>query len=122
MIIRDIKDCEYSRVMDETLLCELLHPDRENEDLKMDLSIAHAVLKVGESSLAHRLKNSVEIYYILEGTGIMHIDNESEEVQSGQAIYIPINSKQYIENIGNDELKFLCIVYPKWKEEDEELI
>ena len=122
MIIRDIKDCEYSRVMDETLLCELLHPDRENEDLKMDLSIAHAVLKVGESSLAHRLKNSVEIYYILEGKGIMHIDNESEEVQSGQAIYIAVNSKQYIENIGNDELKFLCIVYPKWKEEDEELI
>ncbi|HML05711.1 MAG TPA: cupin domain-containing protein, partial [Methanobacterium sp.] len=110
MIIRDIKDCEYSRVMDETLLCELLHPDREHENLKIDLSIAHAVLKVGESSLAHRLKNSVEIYYILQGKGIMHIDNESEEVQSGQAIYIPANSKQYIENIGNDELKFLCIV------------
>lgn len=122
MLIRDIKNCEYSRVMDETLLCELLHPDRENEDLKIDLSIAHAVLNVEESSLVHRVKNSVEIYYILEGNGIMHIDNEAEEVNAGQAIYIPANSKQYIENIGNSELKFLCIVYPKWKEEDEELV
>lgn len=122
MIIRDIKDCNYFEVMDKTILCELLHPDREEEDLKIDFSIAHAILKVGETSLAHKLKTSVEIYYIIEGRGIMHIDDDVEEVQPGQAIYIPENSKQYIENVGNNELKFLCIVYPKWMEEDEKLV
>jgi mannose-6-phosphate isomerase-like protein (cupin superfamily) len=121
MLIKDVGNCEYFRAMDGTLLCELLHPDRESEDL-IDLSIAHAVLNAGESSLIHRLKNSVEIYYILEGKGIMHIDDEKKEVKPGQAIYIPANSKQYIENIENNELKFLCIVYPKWKEENEELV
>ena len=122
MLIRDIKKCKYFRAMDKSLLCELLHPDREHEDLKIDYSIAHAVLKNGESSFVHKLKTSVEIYYILEGKGIMNIDDEKEEVHPGQVIYIPENSKQWIENIGNDELKFLCIVYPLWKGEDEELI
>jgi mannose-6-phosphate isomerase-like protein (cupin superfamily) len=122
MLIRDIKKCEYFKVMDETILCELLHPEKENKDLKINFSIAHAILKTGESSLPHKLKTSVEIYYILQGKGIMYIDDEAEEVHSGQIIYIPENSKQYIENIGNEELKFLCIVNPMWKEEDEELV
>jgi len=122
MIIRDIKDCNYFEAQDKTVLCELLHPDREDEDLKINYSIVHAILKSGESSLTHKLKTSVEVYYILEGKGIMHIDDEKKEVQPGQAIYIPANSKQYIENIGNDELKFLAIVNPKWRAEDEELV
>lgn len=122
MIIKDIRGCEYSRVMDETFLCELLHPDKDDKNINMDLSIAHAILGINESSLPHKLKTSVEIYYILEGKGIMHIDNEAEEVQQGQIIYIPANSTQYIENIGNEKLKFLCIVSPMWKEEDEKLV
>ncbi|MGB9936408.1 MAG: cupin domain-containing protein [Methanobacterium sp.] len=119
MIIRDIKNCNYFEAMDKTILCELLHPDREDKDLKINLSVAHAILKPQKSSLPHKLKNSVELYYILEGNGIMHIDNENQEVQAGQVIYIPPNSKQCI---GNKDLKFLCIVNPMWKEEDEELI
>ena len=122
MLIRDIKDCNYFKALDNTILCELLHPERENEDLKINYSIAHAILKAGESSLVHRLKTSIEIYYILEGNGIMHIDNESEDVQPGQVIYIPANSKQYIENTGSNQLKFLAMVYPMWDKEDEELI
>ena len=122
MIIRDIKKCNYFKALDKTTICELLHPKNEDGGLEIDYSIAHAILKVGESSLIHKLKNSVEVYYILEGKGIMYINDEEEEVQPGQVIYIPPDSKQYIENVGNKELKFLCIVYPIWNEEDEELI
>jgi mannose-6-phosphate isomerase-like protein (cupin superfamily) len=122
MLIRDIKNCDYFKALDNTILCELLHPKKEGKDLKIDYSIAHAILKAGESSLVHRLKTSIEIYYILEGKGIMHIDDESEEVQPGQVIYIPANSKQYIQNTCSYELKFLAMVYPMWQEEDEELI
>ncbi len=108
--------------MDNTLLCELLHPERVKEKLKIDYSIAYAILKRGESSLSHKLKTSVEVYYIIEGRGIMHIDHECEDVHPGQLIYIPDNSKQFIENTGREELKFLCVVFPMWKEEDEELV
>ncbi len=121
MLIKDIKNCDYFKAIDETILCELLHPDREDQDLEMVFSIAHAILNPGESSLPHKMKTSVEVYYILEGKGVMHIDHESAEVQPDQVIYIPPNAKQWIENSGDSDLKFLCIVYPPWQEEDEEL-
>jgi len=122
MVVRDIKKCDYFKALDNTTICELLHPKNEEGGLKIDYSIAHAILKAGESSLVHKLKNSAEVYYILDGEGIMYIDDESEEVKSGQVIYIPPNSKQHIENTGKGELKFLAIVYPMWNEENEELV
>lgn len=121
MIIKDTKNCNYFRALDKTLICELLHPDREVQDLDMGFSIVHAILKPKKSSLPHKLKNSVEVYYILEGRGLMHIEGESVEVHPGQAMYIPPNSKQWIENIENSDLKFLCVVKPPWRQEDEEL-
>ena len=63
-----------------------------------------------------------EVYYILEGEGVLHIDDNSLNVSKDQAIYIPPNSKQYIENIGKNDLKFLCISDPAWKKEDEEIL
>ena len=51
----------------------------------------------------------------------MHIDDESCEVTAKCAVYIPPHSTQYIENTGNSDLKFLCIVDPPWRAEDEEV-
>lgn len=119
MLIKSLTDCEYFRVPDETVICELLHP--KNESIQMGCSIAHAVLDECKESLPHKLNTSVEIYYILEGEGRMHIDSESSEVKAGDAIYIPPGSVQWIENIGNSSLKFLCVVTPPWRKEDEKL-
>ena len=116
MFIKDLKDCQEFFAGDKTILKELLHPDKQ--DIKIRYSIAHATLKPGDKSIPHKLKTS-EVYYILEGEGIMHIDKESEKVIAHQAIYIPPNSKQFIENLGKNDLKFLCIVDPAWKKEDE---
>ena len=121
MFIKDIRNCKYFKAIDETTLCELLHPDLETDELKIKYSIAHAIVKPGEASKPHKLKTSSEIYYILEGKGTMFIDDESAEVHPGQAIYIPPNSRQYIQNNGVSDLKFLCIVNPPWKREDEEV-
>ena len=52
----------------------------------------------------------------------MHVDSESAEVHSGQAVYIPPNSIQYIANTGKSDLEFLCIVDPAWRPEDEEIL
>ncbi|MCC7551629.1 MAG: cupin domain-containing protein [Methanobacterium sp.] len=119
MLIKSLKNCEYFQVQDKTVLCELLHP--KNEDIDMGCSIAHAIIEEGKASLPHKLKTGVEIYYILEGSGRMHINQEISEVEAGEAIYIPPEHVQWIENVGNDKLKFLCVVTPPWQEEDEEL-
>lgn len=116
MLVKDLLNCQEFIAGDATILKELLHPDKEN--IKLRYSLAHATLKTGKISMPHKLKTS-EVYYIIEGEGLMHIEGESSKVQAGQAIYIPPNTKQFIENIGKSDLKFLCIVDPAWKKEDE---
>jgi len=119
MFIKDLKDCTYFQAEDKSILCELLHPDREERALKMGFSLAQAIVKPGQSTRAHKLKTSSEIYYILEGEGIIHIEDETASVHAGQVVYIPPNSKQFLQNIGYSDLIFLCLVYPQWKREDE---
>ncbi len=119
MLIKDVRKCHFITSRDKTILCELLHPSRE--DVKIPYSIAYAILKPGHTSLQHRLRESSEIYFILEGEGIMYIDDESKAVHQNQAIFIPPLSWQYIHNTGNTDLRFLCIVNPSWSEGDEEI-
>ncbi len=119
MLIKDIQRCRFIIASDNTALCELLHPDKDG--LNIGYSIAYAVLKPKCSSQRHRLRESSEVYFILEGDGLMHIDDESAAVRQGQAIFIPPLSWQFIENTGTDDLLILCIVNPCWRKEDEEI-
>ena len=119
MVVKDLKDCQEFIVGDGSVLRELLHPGKINAEICY--SLAHAKVMPGQNTKTHKLKTS-EVYYILEGQGMMHIDNASFEVNSGCAVYIPSSSAQYIENIGSVDLKFLCIVNPPWRVEDEEVL
>ena len=117
MFIRSLKRCPPFKAGDDTTLRELLHPDKVK--LSLRYSLAHAVLKSGKTSRLHCLKASSEVYYILEGSGRMHIDGENKTVKSGDAIYIPPGARQCITNTGRKDLKFICIVDPAWRIEDE---
>lgn len=127
MIVRDIKEAEYFVSGDGCVLCELLHPDRENggcngeKKIRMNSSIAHAYVKKGDRTIPHRLRDSAEIYYIIAGGGIMHIDDEAGIVGPGQAIYIPPGSVQWIESCGESDLELLAVADPRWREDDEEI-
>lgn len=116
MLIKDINSIPEFTAGDDTILRVILHPD--NEPLPIGYSLAHARVKPGKVSYPHTLK-STEVYYILEGEGQMHIDDESSKVLPGQAVFIPANSRQYIENTGTADLVFLCIVNPAWRADDE---
>ena len=122
MIIRDIANFSHDRVIDRSLLCELLHPDKVTGAEALECSVAHAIIPPGEATLPHLLKRSTELYYILKGSGEMHIDNETAPVSPGQCILIPPQARQWIRNIGKENLVFLCIVSPKWQTADEMLV
>jgi mannose-6-phosphate isomerase-like protein (cupin superfamily) len=49
---------------------------------------------------------------ILSGTGVMHVDDETEHVKPGDVILIPANAVQWLENTGTMELHFIAIVNP----------
>lgn len=116
MLIRKLQDCPEFVAGDGTLLRELLHPDKQ--PLALRYSLAHAIVPVGQISIPHSLTTS-EVYYILSGQGEMHIDGETRRVEPGDAIYIPPNARQFIQNIGTEPLVFVCMVDPAWRKEDE---
>ena len=116
MFVRDLGDCPEFVAGDSSILRELLHPAKTN--LHIRYSLAHAKVPTGQKTKPHRLRTS-EVYYILSGSGLMHIDRETQNVKSQCAIYIPPGTTQFIENTGNIDMEFLCIVDPAWQESDE---
>ena len=116
MLVRRLEDCPQFVAGDGSVLRELLHPGKTHVAIRY--SLAHARVAPGESTEAHRLQTA-EVYYILRGCGRMHINARTADVDADCAIYIPPGSVQYIENTGNDDLIFLCIVDPAWRREDE---
>ena len=116
MLVRNLQNCPEFIAGDDSRLRELLHPDKQ--PLALRYSLAHATVPVGTTCLPHSLTTS-EVYYILSGAGEMHIDDEVRPVGPGDAIYIPPNARQFIRNVGDGELVFICIVDPAWRVEDE---
>ena len=119
MIIKRLNKCKKFISRDKAILRELLHRDKGN--FKFRYSLAHAVVKPGKVTRPHKLKTS-EVYYILKGSGLMRVGKETRKVNKGCAVYIPPRSVQYIQNTGNSDLVFLCIVDPAWRKKDEEII
>ncbi|MFA5317804.1 MAG: cupin domain-containing protein [Dehalococcoidales bacterium] len=119
VFITDLQSCQTFISGDKAVLREILHPDKAH--LKLRYSLAHATVKAGATTLPHRLKTS-EVYYILAGKGIMHVNDEYAATEAGHTIYIPPGSKQYIQNTEDTDLIFLCIADPAWQAEDEEIL
>ena len=99
-----------------TKIKQYFHP--HNTLNGISYSLAQFTLEVGKKSLFHKIKSS-EIYYILEGDAVLRINKESHRLKKDDSIYVPPMSEQYIENTGLTNLRFLCIVEPAWKPEDE---
>jgi mannose-6-phosphate isomerase-like protein (cupin superfamily) len=120
IIIRRLADLPREVVLDGSRLVEYMHPERGPELPAIGYSLAHAVVRVGEATLPHRLKSSSEVYVLLKGRGLLHVGDAREETGPGMAVYIPPGETQWIENTGDSDLEFLVIVEPFWRKEDEE--
>lgn len=104
---------------DKTKLKELIHPLRDG--IGIGYSLAEARLLPGDASLPHKLSSS-ELYYILDGSGEIYVNTNSQTISKGDIVLVPAFAEQFVKNTGNSNLVFLCIVEPYWKEQDEEII
>ncbi len=119
MLVKRRADCSEFDAGDWTRLRELLHPARDPVAIRYSLAVAR--LPPGVGSRPHRLK-ATEVYYLLRGQGVMHIDDETAIVSAGDAVYIPAGAVQWLENTGGEPVEFACIVDPAWRPEDEEIL
>ena len=61
--------------------------------------------------------NPEQMYYILEGSGIMTVDDERKPVQAGDCIYFPSRARHGLENTGGTVLRYLSAASPSFTEE-----
>ena len=81
-------------------------------------SLAEARLPVGAQTDAHFHPLCEEIYYLLEGTARMQVEDDVRDVGPGDAIAIPPGARHQITNTGESELKFLCCCAPAYEHDD----
>jgi mannose-6-phosphate isomerase-like protein (cupin superfamily) len=88
-----------------------------------EVSIAQARVSPGVTTVFHRLKDTVERYVIMEGTGLVEVGGLSPtEVGVGDVVIIPRSTPQRITNTGDSDLIFLCICTPRFVPEEYETI
>ena len=83
-----------------------------------DVSIARARVQAGVATRWHRLLGITERYVILEGIGLVEVgDLAPQEVKNGDVVIIPPKCRQRITNVGVNELVFLAICTPRFRQD-----
>jgi mannose-6-phosphate isomerase-like protein (cupin superfamily) len=77
------------------------------------LSIAQARVEPGVTTSWHRLRTTIERYYILSGEGFVELGGlPGENVKTGDVVIIPPMCRQRITNTSETDLVFLAICTP----------
>jgi len=82
-------------------------------------SLAEEVLPPGCAVTPHRHRQLEEVYYILEGQGVMTVGDAEQEVGAGDAVYIPRDHRHTLRNTGTAAMKILLVCGPAFFYEDE---
>ncbi len=115
MDIRNLRDVPAFVTKDGSEIRELLA--HRNSCIRRQ-SLAEARLPIGGATTPHYHPETEEIYYILEGRGMMRIEEQSREVGPGDAIAIPPGQVHTIRNSGSETLRFLCCCAPAYEHQD----
>ncbi|MFL6216637.1 MAG: cupin domain-containing protein [Blastocatellia bacterium] len=84
-------------------------------------SLAEEILPPGHAVTPHHHRQIEEIYYIVEGRGVMTVGNEQQEVAAGDAVYVPRGQRHTLANTGAEPIKLLLVCGPAFFYEDEVL-
>ena len=86
-------------------------------------NMIHGTLKPRQTARATRHVTVSEFWYVLEGQGEIWRKNESEEhvtpLSEGVAVDIPVGTHFQYRNVGDTDLRFICVATPKWPGEHE---
>lgn len=90
--------------------CHILELLNNKDDRSQ--SIARARVEVGTTTAWHQLKETLECFYILEGTGTLEVGSKAYNVKKGDVMRIPADTPQRVINNGIEDLIFLCFCTP----------
>jgi mannose-6-phosphate isomerase-like protein (cupin superfamily) len=113
MIVRNVNDKE---VLETTYLAHggaIAQMILDRRTLKEIGFLAIASLKPGKEIASH-VDPMEEIYFVLNGSGEMRVDDETRQVKPGDAIWIPVGSSHALFNNGEEECVILVVASPAW--------
>ena len=108
MDVTSLAAVEPFTTKDGSLIRELQHTQAQ--------SLAEAKLEPGQVTERHYHRDSEEIYFLLEGTGVLELDGQLRDVQPGDAVLIPPGTWHQIRAL--EPLRFLCCCSPAYSHSD----
>ena len=85
-------------------------------------SLAEAVVAPSGETIAHRHRESEEIYLFTAGSGTMRLGDERFEVAAGDSVLIAPGTPHKLWNPGPGPLVLLCCCSPPYSDADTELL
>jgi mannose-6-phosphate isomerase-like protein (cupin superfamily) len=111
MIKRNVEDEEVRRTFYQAHGGALARMIITAPDLRGMDFLAHASLGPGKEIEDH-VDPYEEIYFILQGKGLMRVGPEAQEVGPMDAVYLPAGIPHGLTNIGSEELTILVVAAP----------
>jgi mannose-6-phosphate isomerase-like protein (cupin superfamily) len=76
------------------------------------VSMAHVIMDKGDVSLLHQHDTMTEIYFILDGEGMLHHGKNALKVEPGAYLVLPPNTPHKLRNTGKHDLEHLVFAVP----------
>jgi mannose-6-phosphate isomerase-like protein (cupin superfamily) len=109
---------EPYRTLDGSLIEELVRPETHGA---AHLSVAVATIAAGQSTLAHFHGRSEEVYYVLQGEGVLLQNGLATDLHPGEAHLIRPGVEHKVVAAGPEPLRILCLCAPPYQHEDTTL-
>jgi mannose-6-phosphate isomerase-like protein (cupin superfamily) len=101
------RDCAEERWGGIVSWRTLLSADRTATEA---LTVGTAEIQPGAPTSGARHRHAVpEVYYVITGTGLVHIDGIDHFVEPGTAVFIPGNAWHFVTNNGAEPLRFVYV-------------
>ncbi|MDA8361544.1 MAG: cupin domain-containing protein [Gammaproteobacteria bacterium] len=98
---------------------ELMHPTVHGNRAQ---SLAEATIPAGSTTRLHRHRCVEELYYVLQGQGLMTVGGEEWVIGMGDTVLIPPGTTHQIRALGAVDLRILCASAPAYADDDTELL
>ena len=82
-------------------------------------SLAEEMLPPGCAVTPHYHRDIEEIYYLVSGGGLMTVGDEIQEVNAGDAVYVPRGHRHTLQNTGTEPIKLILVCGPAFFYEDQ---
>jgi mannose-6-phosphate isomerase-like protein (cupin superfamily) len=86
------------------------------------VSLAHVMMNGDNVSLWHQHSRMSEVYFILEGEGILYYGNRALQVEKGIYVVLPPHTPHKLKNTGKSDLEHLVFAIPPFDSHDVELL